>query len=274
MDAYDPEFPRRSPAFGQLSPALRRYLAALRDWPAVADYNRFRDLIEVDSDSSVVSSIPQFAPVSVPALKQAGGYEAFIATRGTVPTRPGNWHDLFNALIWLHYPKFKWAANALQIAESGSSEVDPRNKRTMVQSRGAQFDEGGVVILVDDVKRLEPLERLDWQQFFLSQRELFAEHIRCLIVGHALLETLLQPFIGITAKGFALRWPAGKLLFSPSERRAVDGQLADQLLGALRDNNFHPLPVLGVPGWHPEQTAAFYADPRYFRRRRALAHAG
>jgi hypothetical protein len=64
------------------------------------------------------------------------------------------------------------------------------------------------------------------------------------------------------------------LLFSPSERRAVDGQLADQLLGALRDNNFHPLPVLGVPGWHPEQTAAFYADPRYFRRRRALAHAG
>lgn len=270
MEAYDPEFPRRSPAFEQLAPAVTQYLGTLSDWPAVTDYDRFGDLVEV----SAAQALPQFAPVSPMAVKQAGGYEHFIATHGTVPTRPGNWHDLFNALIWLHYPRFKWAANALQIAESRSSDVDPRNKRTPVQSRAAQFDEGGVVVLVDDQRLLEPLQELDWHAFFVTQRERFAQQIRCLVVGHALLEHLLQPVIGITAKALAFEWPAGKFLFSNQERDAVDVRLAEELPAALRANQFHPLPVLGIPGWHPQQTADFYADPRYFRRRRSLANAG
>jgi hypothetical protein len=270
MDAYDPEFPRRSPAFGQLSPAVTGYLATLRDWPQVADYDRFSDLLERQH----CHVLPKFAPVSPSAVKQAGGYEPFIARHGTVPTRPGNWHDLFNALIWLHYPRFKWAANALQISESESPEVDPRNKRTMVQSRAAQFDEGGVVVLVDDPRRLDPLEHLDWHTFFVAQRELFDEQVRCVVIGHALLEHLLQPFMGVVAKALALDWPSGKFLFSPAEREAVDQRLADQLLDALRENRFHPLPVLGVPGWHADQTPEFYADPRYFRRRRTSVDAG
>lgn len=270
MDVYDPEFARRSPAFGQLSPAILRYLAARSDWPMVTDYDRFNDLLETPQ----THTLPKFEPVSPQAVKQAGGYEPFIARHGIVPTRSGNWHDLFNALIWLHYPRFKWAANALQIAESSSSEVDPRNKRTMVQSRAAQFDEGGVVVLVDDVSRIEPLDHLDWHTFFVTQRELFEEQIRCVVIGHALLEHLLQPFMGVVAKALAISWPSGKFLFSHAERETVDTRLAEQLLGALRENRFHPLPVLGVPGWHAQQTPEFYADPRYFRRRRSSADAG
>jgi hypothetical protein len=270
MDAYDPEFPRRSPAFDQLSPGLRRHLAQRRNWPDVSEYNRFGDVVDGGPDRV----LPQFASVSPAAVKQAGGYEQFVAAHGTVPTRQGSWHDLFNALIWLHYPQFKWAANALQIAESGSHEVDPRNKRTAVQSRGAQFDEGGVVVLVDDLTRLEPLLQLEWHEFFVTRRALFQDQIRCVIVGHALFEALLQPFVGITAKALGLQWPVGKLQFTTSERSGVDAELAARLPVALRQNSFHPLPVLGVPGWHSPQTADFYADPRYFRRRRTLANTG
>ncbi|HBZ06685.1 MAG TPA: DUF3025 domain-containing protein, partial [Massilia sp.] len=32
--------------------------------------------------------------------------------------------------------------------------------------------------------------------------------------------------------------------------------------------SFTPLPVLGVPGWWPEQDAAFYADTSVFRPKR------
>ncbi|HEX2880203.1 MAG TPA: DUF3025 domain-containing protein [Polyangiaceae bacterium] len=270
MDAYDPEFARRSPAFSQLSPALMSHLASLHDWPAVTDYERLGELCTTPN----APELPKFAAVSPMVVKRAGGYEHFIAQHGIVPTRPGNWHDLFNALIWFHYPRFKWAANALQIAECGSSEVDPRNKRTPVQSRAAQFDEGGVVVLVDDLRRLEPLEHFDWHTFFVTQRESFTEQIRCLVVGHALLEYLLQPFMGITAKALALEWSAGQFLFANHERQSVDQQLAEQLPAALRANHFHPLPVLGIPGWHAQQTADFYADPRYFRRRRTLASPG
>jgi hypothetical protein len=128
--------------------------------------------------------------------------------------------------------------------------------------------------LVDDPRRLDPLEYLDWHTFFVTQREQFDEQVRCVVIGHALLEHLLQPFMGVVAKALAVDWPSGKLLFSPAEREAVDRRLADQLLGALRENRFHPLPVLGVPGWHAQQTPEFYADPRYFRRRRTSVDAG
>jgi len=237
----------------------------------VSDYNGFAQLVE-GSDSA---SAPQFATPALRAVKGAGGYEQFIAQQRIVPTRAGNWHDLFNALIWLHYPRFKWAANALQIAEAGSHEMDPRNKRTAVQSRAAQFDEGGVLLLVDDLKWLKPLETLDWHEFFVTQRALFEDRIRCCIVGHALFESLLQPFMGITAKALAIVWPVNNVRHPCHEQRgAIDEHVARCLPAALRANDFYPLPVLGVPGWHPDQSEAFYADPRYFRRRRKDANSG
>lgn len=32
-------------------------------------------------------------------------YETIISEDGVVPTREQSWHDLFNALIWLQFPK-------------------------------------------------------------------------------------------------------------------------------------------------------------------------
>jgi hypothetical protein len=40
-------------------------------------------------------------------------YEHRIYTSGQVSTRPQSWHDLFNALVWMRYPRIKTALNSL-----------------------------------------------------------------------------------------------------------------------------------------------------------------
>ncbi|HTM46947.1 MAG TPA: DUF3025 domain-containing protein [Polyangiaceae bacterium] len=262
MPAYQPEFLRCCPAFEQLSQPLCRHLLSLRDWPKVSEYGALCDLVEgCDADA-----LPIFAEQPPPRVKAAGGYEAFVAERRCVPTRAQSWHDLFNALVWMHYPRFKWAINQVQRSEMGSSEVDVRNRRTLVQSRAAQFDEGGMVLLTSNLNWVAPLEHFAWREFFVQGRARFDRDVHCLIVGHALYESLQEPHLGITAKALPLLWPtADYQKDSWQARAAVDAALAAQLPAALRADSFLPLPLLGVPGWHPEQTEEFYANTRYFR---------
>jgi hypothetical protein len=40
-------------------------------------------------------------------------YEVHLYETGCVATRTENWHDLFNALVWLAYPRTKAVINAL-----------------------------------------------------------------------------------------------------------------------------------------------------------------
>jgi len=49
-------------------------------------------------------------------------YELHIAQTGEVETRPGNWHDLFNALAWVAFPRRKAAIN-------GATRGDARGGR-------------------------------------------------------------------------------------------------------------------------------------------------
>ena len=44
-------------------------------------------------------------------------YERAVAERGTVATRAGSPHDVFNALAWLAFPRTKAALNARHVAE-------------------------------------------------------------------------------------------------------------------------------------------------------------
>ena len=57
---------------------------------------------------------------------------------------------------------------------------------------------------------------------------------------------------------FALPWDA--------RRGRIDGAMAAVLrAGGLSTADFTPLPVLGVPGWWPQQDEAFYGDQAVFR---------
>jgi hypothetical protein len=86
--------------------------------------------------------------------------------------------------------------------------------------------------------------------------------VTVLVVGHAVLEKLLTPWPGITAKCAYLCLPA------KPDIEAVDQALASFWLedGIARPADLFPLPVLGVPGWWPANAdAAFYEDASVFR---------
>jgi hypothetical protein len=73
-------------------------------------------------------------------------YDARIKA-GCVPTRPGSWHDLMNALVWATFPRAKRALHERQHAlvvpaAPGESARRPRELDTL-----ALLDEGGAVVI-------------------------------------------------------------------------------------------------------------------------------
>lgn len=198
----------------------------------------------------------------------AQAYENAIFRDGLVATRPNNWHDFFNALVWLRFRRCKAAINALHCADTGPG---PRSRQ---RDFATLLDESGVLLAYDDLSYLELLREHQWRQLFLQRREQLAEHTRFFVFGHALYEKALSPYPGLTGKVLALQVPAEFLRLdydmAVSEIDALAAAyLADE--NCMAPPSFLPLPILGVPGWSANQGEAFYADARYFRPLRAAA---
>lgn len=199
------------------------------------------------------------------------GYEARIWTRGEVETRPDNWHDFFNALVWLTFPRAKAALNARHL----SVEPAPGAQRGRARDALTHFDECGVLLLSPDASLLGLVRDFRWRELFWARRAELDSRLRCLVFGHATYEQLLAPFRGLTAKAVLyeidaawLRLPLATLLAE------VDRRLAGELAAGLHaePRALHPLPLMGWPGVTPEsENAAYYEDVWQFRpgRRRA-----
>lgn len=190
------------------------------------------------------------APQFVPAHEQGTqAYEAFIAQTGHVPTRD-NLHDFFNALVWLRFPALKRRLNVLHAAEIFRHGVVER--RGAVRDALTLFDENGALFCAPPTLT-QALQQRDWSELFVTKRALWGE-TQLVIVGHALLEKLVQPRKASTAHVWFARqsWCAG-----------ADDAVPDVDPCSRADA---PLPVLGVPHWWPEnQAPEFYADPAVFR---------
>ncbi len=181
------------------------------------------------------------------ALPAGEGYEAFVARTASVPTRE-YWHDALNGLVWLRWPALKARLNALHLA--GLDEA-PVPAPPGVRQRGALrdaltlFDENGAWLEAPPAL-CEALRARDWPRLFIALRPLWAE-ARLHVIGHALMEKLMQPRKPICAH---------VLLRDPLSLDAAD----------WAGKPFAPLPVLGVPGWWAGNAdPAFYADPGVFR---------
>jgi hypothetical protein len=109
----------------------------------------------------------------------------------------------------------------------------------------------------------EALLARDWPRLFIDLRPLWAQ-ARVIVFGHALLEKLVEPRKDITAHVWRFQCPADSMA-------VVDRWLAGQLTaGLLAAKPFTPLPVMGIPGWTPEnEQLSFYDDPLVFRPARA-----
>jgi hypothetical protein len=84
------------------------------------------------------------------------------------------------------------------------------------------------------------------------------------------MEKLAQPRKAITAHAWVVVVaPEFFSMDRPKQQRLLDSQVATQLeICTLNTAAYTPLPVLGFPGWWPQQDEAFYADTQVFRPRR------
>ncbi len=189
------------------------------------------------------------------AFEAFEAYESHIFHTRTVPTRD-NLHDFFNGLVWLAFPQAKRHLNELQASEIARSGVGA--VRGPLRDAITLFDENGA--LLDAPPALwRALVARDWHALFVTQRGLWRE-ARLVLFGHALLEKLVTPRKPITAHVL--------LPHDLSAPPAFDDAAVAKNFDAdrLRTKPFVPLPVLGVPGWCAENTAAsFYADAGVFR---------
>lgn len=190
----------------------------------------------------------------VPPAASDPYYEVHLYETGQVRTRPGNRHDLFNALCWLAFPRTKARINALHAAAM------PREggRRGRLRDLLTIFDEGGALVACADASLNALMREGRWKELFWDRRERVRAAMRFLVLGHATLEQALEPRPGITCK---------VLFIDPA--RDADAQAAAWLGRLPADASprlLAPLPVFGFPGWLPEgERADFYHDARYFR---------
>jgi len=214
---------------------------------------------------------------AAPAASEArASYEATIAETGEVPTRTGNWHDLFNALCWMAWPLAKAAMNAQHVAileERGAEEARHRGPE---RDALTLFDEGGVAVASSDPGLLVLLRDFEWKALFWERRAETQARMKFFAFGHACLEQALQPYLGMVAKTVFV--PVDDLFhLLPPEAQVprVDELLARHFASRARfasPKAMAPMPILGVPGWHgAAQDEAFYSDPVHFRPRQAKA---
>jgi hypothetical protein len=229
-----------------------RHLLAAIDWrqPWFAPYRELGEAVtrRVAQGSSLAQALNAQCSTAGPGFvapqeQGAEGYEAFVARTCSVPTRD-NCHDFFNGLVWLRYPALKRRLNRLHAAELERHGVAAT--RGVVRDRLTLFDENGALFAGPPLLTLA-LQMRDWHRLFVVCRDSWRD-AQLTIVGHALLEKLVQPRKAITAHVWLGECAHASTLPDPSTPV------------------FAALPVLGVPGWWPgNHDPAFYVDPAVFR---------
>jgi hypothetical protein len=237
------------------------WLAPLRDLQPLVERDDWRQALSAAARERGIGNAAGL-PIEFVAAGDAGdsAYEAHIAATGRVPTRD-NAHDIFNALVWIAWPRTKAALNARQAAELARDGVSGR--RGPVRDAATLIDESGLLLVADDAAQAA-LTRLDWPWLFGAQRARWGRDWRPFDFGHALIEKLMSPYKRLTAAVVCLPAPVA----DPDAAAAawiLDAALAPPLLAHL--------PVLGVPGWWPaNEDAEFYADTAIFRLPAATPH--
>ena len=209
----------------------------------------------------------RFVPQAPKSTDFRDGFEPRAFLTGQVQLRPLDWHDLFNALVWMTFPATKAVINArhyesLAVAESGN--------RTAVRDALTLFDEDGLVVLCSDAGLLDLVREFRWKELFWNRREQVRKQMRFFLFGHALYHKALDPFVGMTGKGVLLAVPdAFAELPLNSQIAEADRLLAAHVWNRNRmrhGREFSPLPVLGVPGWWGgNEEESFYENTAHFR---------
>jgi len=213
-------------------------------WPNVKALNQ----TSVNLSHTYTGKPLAFVKQTAELLNDEMHYEQRIFQRGLIATRENNWHDLFNAMMWLKYPKIKSALNARQW---GDIEGHGLKTRTPAQCAMTLFDEAGAIVTMPD-EMLACWKQHDWQGLFIEHADVWRQgRARVAVFGHALLDHALVTETLLVAKCIVLE---DKSDFSLSFERIASGIYTEN---SLRSNSeLRTLPLCGIPGWHSATNSA------------------
>jgi len=214
------------------------------------------------------------APLSFVVPSAAGqAYEESAFRTGEIATRPGNRHDLFNALIWLAFPHTKAVLNRRHIAALKEARKLGSAARGSMRDALTQFDECGVVVAGCCPDLWQALCAHRWREVFVARREELLRTTRFLVFGHASHDALAVPFVGLCGKALFVEVDAAWLSLPEAAARST----LDARLAALFDTrnfsprDWQPLPLLGIPGATADnQRPDYYDDARQFHAARTM----
>ncbi len=232
---WDARFVERSPWLWPLKRAARR-LETLSDWPSLDQL----DALYAELTAPPTRCEPlRFRPNVRKQDKRARGrvvldalYDARIALHAEVPTREGDWHDLFNTLCFATFPRAKLALHRRQYAalELRLRDAPPKlpSARTREQDALTLFDEGGVAIAATAQAAAELAHAEPGPLPELLEGLERAGHARTVPFGHALFEHLVE---GLVPPGGGTRVVVLEALPETADAliEAVDAQLCDLL---------------------------------------------
>jgi hypothetical protein len=263
-----------NPAFESLWPVIA--LCPAGGFPGAVELSELAQARGVASGGGAALRFVSGADAGPGVFEQQ--YEVRIYRDGEVPTRPDNFHDLFNALAWLAFPKTKALLNrkhyeAMMARHSkvrlGAAGTDPGSRGT-ARDVLTLFDESGVIVACSEPELEGLLKGFEWKTLFWMRRAEVARAMRFFLFGHGIHEKALRPFKGLAAKALVL--PVSRdFLGMPIESQLseVDGRAAEHFArpGALDSTRvLMPLPILGVPGWEAaNERESFYDDASVFR---------
>lgn len=259
----------QSPLFAPLHPILASLDAG--GFPTLHDCNAL--LSATHAPVTVQSGMPlRFVPQECGKLSFEVQYEPRCYLTGEVQMRAHNLHDLFNALVWLTFPRTKAVINARHYRALTEEDiaVAAGSQRGAVRDVNTLFDESGVVIAYADAGLAGLLRDFKWKELFWERRGQVRASMGFYLFGHGLYEKALQPYVGMTGQGLLLAvepaffgWPLARQLAH------LDLLLADHLAvpeHCRSTRDLCPVPLLGIPDWSADNAdPAYYDNTSYFR---------
>lgn len=200
-------------------------------------------------------------------------YEQRAFLTGEVATRPGNSHDLFNALVWLTFPKTKAALNRRHVHAMQEAPHQRWAARGPLRDALTQFDECGVVVAGSCRELWSALCAHRWREVFVERRDELQRSMRFVVFGHASHEALVAPFIGLCGKALFIDVDAAWLSLPEADAlAALDARLAELFdTRSYSPRDWQPLPLLGIPGATTDnERPDYYDDARQFRPARRM----